>query len=134
MARLQKNKSVSKIRQFRYWDILKHCYYRIKSISQRLTSYQMFLFRFLGISGIIPLISKSSQQTLSVDLRTLKKCEFCLQLEYLLRGNYKEWRYTIQYPDFPRPLLIFVRDQVLLLANVLFQNCLSHKSIMQQHF
>ena len=51
-------------------------------------SYQTFLYRFLGISGIIPLISKTSQQTLSVDLRTLKKCEFCLQLGYLSRGNY----------------------------------------------
>ena len=58
-------------------------------------SYQTFLYRFLGISGIIPLIAKTSQQTLSVNLRTLKKCEFCLQLEYLLRGNYMECRYTI---------------------------------------
>ena len=80
----------------------------------------MFLYRFLGISGITPLISKPSQQTFSLDLRTLKKCEFCLQLEYPLRGN-QEWRYTIQYPDFPRPLLIWIRDQVLLLVNAQFQ-------------
>ena len=58
IARLQKNKSVSKIRQFRdpllgYFKTLLQSYQKYKLEVDKLPNVS---FRFLGISGIIPFI------------------------------------------------------------------------------